>query len=197
MSENLAPTLARISEALTTIRAALDRIERNQSDPEEIRQAVADITASWVLISQIAEVLTVARDELLTFRAWREARMSGPELKDAIEDLLFVSKQLGSILEGYRSDLLALRGEVRRLSALQDVALSQLPTDEHPSHMPEDVRAVLDARRNGRQRLNTILVAVLAARQLGQSPPDVADELRALAASDAQTVAAIERAVGG
>lgn len=196
MSENLAPHLAAIIEALTALRAATGRIERNQSDPEEIRQALSDIASSWVLIGQMAEVLRLARDELLTFRAWREDRMSGPELKDQLESLGFVTRQIGGALQSYRDDILLMRADIRRLSAQQEVALSQLATDEEPSRVPDDVRAVLHARRSSRQRLNMILVAVLGARHMQEEPPDLTDELRALSAADGATVAAIERLVG-
>lgn len=197
MSENLAPHLARISEGITALKAAMGRVERNQSDPEEVRQALNDIASSWVLIGQMAEVLRVANAELQIFRTWREARMSGPELKEQLENLGFVTEQLSSILQGYRTDLLQMRQDIRRLAALQDIALSQLPTDEEPSRIPDDLRDVLAARRTGRQRMNAILIAVLAARQLGESPPDLRDELHALAAADSATVAALEKAVGG
>lgn len=196
MSENLAPVLARISEQLQALRASSDRIERNQSDPEEVRQALSDVAGTYSLIGQMAEVLRVANTELQTFREWREARMSGPELKEQLNNLGFVTQQLSSILQGYRSDLLQLRGEIRRLAALQDIALSQLPTDEEPHTIPDDVRAVLSARRTGRQRMNAILIAILAARQLNERPPDLRDELHALAAADSATLAALTRALG-
>lgn len=195
MAENLAPLLARISEQLVEVRAACGQIERNQSDPEDVTQALSDIAGSYSLIAQMAEVLNVARNELLIFREWREARMSGPELKEQLTNLQFVITQLTGILQGQASNQIQMRSDIRRLAALQDVALSQMPTDEEPSRVPDDVREVLIARRTSRQRMNAILIALLAARHLNEAPPDLSDELHALAAADSATLAALERAV--
>jgi len=113
----------------------------------------------------------------------------------AIEEALDNVDQVVPVLNGTRSDLVALRGEIRRLSAQQEVALSQLATDEEPSRVAQDVRDVLRARRNSRQRLNMILVTVLGARHMQEELPDLSDELHAFAAADAQTLAALGRIV--
>lgn len=126
MSENLAPVLARISTGVAELRAACERIERNQSDPAEVRQALSDVASGYSLITQMAEVLIVARNELLAFREWREARMSGPELRDQLEQLLFATEQLASISQGWRDDLLLMRSDIRRLATACEAMLAAL-----------------------------------------------------------------------
>ena len=131
MSEQpYAGTLARIADAQQQILAALDRIERNQHDPEEIRQAVADITASYVLITQMAELASVQRTQILEIVTWMRERITGEEQKRMLghaENLAFLTNQIAPILQGVRDDLVLLRSDVRELRSAIELAGGQMP----------------------------------------------------------------------
>ena len=126
MSEsNLAPRFAQISERLMEIRAALDRIERNQSDPEEIRQALNDIAANYVLTTQLAELAGIQRGQILEVVTWMRQRMSGDALQQQFEDVLFQTRQLVSIIQGWRDDEVLMRADIRALRGVIEAVLAR------------------------------------------------------------------------
>lgn len=115
MTENAAPLLARMAEGIAALRAAVDRIERNQSDPEEINQALSDIASSYSMITQLAEVAGVQRTQILEIAEWVKERMGADELRTQFDDQLFVTKQLISIMQGTRVDIVQMRATLLRL----------------------------------------------------------------------------------
>lgn len=147
MSENHAAHLARINESLTNVRAALDRIERSLSDPEEVRQALSDIAG-------------IQRGQILEIVEWMRDRISGAEQKEQKEqtgNLAFVVGQIGPILQGTRDDIVLMRKDLRELRAAIELAVGQLPT-QPTAPPPETATGLADngaqpkARRGARQK---------------------------------------------
>lgn len=120
--QNLAPVLARLSEQVAALHTIVSRIERNQSDPEETRQALSDVAGGYALLTQLAEVAGVQRTQILELTTTLSNRVPGDELRAALHDELFTTKQLTSIMQGTRDDLVLLRADVRRLAALLEQA---------------------------------------------------------------------------
>ncbi len=129
MSENVAPLLARLVESVTALRVVADRIERVQSDPAEINQALNDIAAGYSLIVQLAEVAGVQRTQLLELTTALTNRVPGDELRGALHDLLFTTKQLASISQAWRDDILLMRQDIRRLATACEAVLTRLESD--------------------------------------------------------------------
>lgn len=132
MSENNAAHLARISETLLSMHAALDRIERSQSDPEEMRQALSDIASGYALITQLAEVATVQRTAILEIVEWMRERISGAEQREQVEEaeyMALVVRQISSTLQGTRDDIVLMRKDLRELRAAIELAVGQQPAD--------------------------------------------------------------------
>lgn len=147
MSENLAPQLVTIREGVAALRAACDRIERNQSDPEETRQALSDIAAGYGLIVQLAEVAGVQRGQIHDLVTALSNRVPGDELRSAFDDVFFQTKQLIGIMQGTRDDLVLMRSDLRRLAALLEQTLRARAEDEEAWGGLERRNSIADRRR--------------------------------------------------
>ena len=115
-----------IIQALQRIEAALAQLV----PPADVRAHFAGSEATAEQVDALATQGPVQGAQLDAITAWIAARMSGDQLQFNFDDLVFVTRQLTSINEGWRSDLLSMRGEIRRLSALCEQALRARVEDE-------------------------------------------------------------------
>jgi len=114
------------AERLTKIEATLTRIERALQThvPGTAERAhIAESTATADQVDTLSDALPLQGKQLDAIVLWMHDRMSGDQLQFSFDDLAFVTKQLASISEGWRGDLLAMRGEVRRLAGVCEQAL--------------------------------------------------------------------------
>lgn len=121
---------ADIAERLILIEERLNAIEKLLSarvPPNEVRTHIEDNMAT--------------ADQVDTIVGWLGERMSGDQLQFHFDDLIFLTRQLTSILQDWRTDLLLMRSDVRRLAAL-----SEQTAKAHA----EDDEAWLRARRDRR-----------------------------------------------
>jgi hypothetical protein len=120
---DIAERLSRIEDALAQIALALARTVPPADVRESMDQATEHIdavaTAAPPRDAQIAEII-----------AWMHARMSSSELQAQFDDQYYTSKQLISIMQGTRTDLVEMRGDIRRLAALLEQSLRGRVEDE-------------------------------------------------------------------
>ncbi len=110
-NEELIRYLAKIEIHLQAIEARLAALV----PARDIRAAMSEATEHN---AAMAEATPLAAAQLDTIVAWLHDRMTGDQLQFQFDDILFVTKQLASISEGWRSDIVQMRSEIRRLAAL-------------------------------------------------------------------------------
>jgi hypothetical protein len=117
-NDELVQSLRAIESRLQTIDTRL----QSMVSPRDVRAAMIEATEHATATAESGAVEGAQLDAIV---AWVDDRMTGDQLQFSFDDLSFVTKQLASISEGWRTDLLAMRGDVRRLVALCEQALAR------------------------------------------------------------------------
>jgi len=112
-----------LAQYLTAIEQRLGVIEERLGALVPPRDVRASMDSASEHQAAMAESTPIQVAQLDTIVAWLHDRMSGDQLQFQFDDILFVTKQLASISEGWRTDLLSMRGDVRRLVKLCEQAL--------------------------------------------------------------------------
>lgn len=117
-------------QLLRSIAAALARVERQLSSvvpPNEVRAAIGDATEH---IADVADTTEIHSPQLREMIQWMHERMSGEDLSRSFENQDIIVRQLISIMQGTRDDIVLLRADFRRLSALLEQTLHVRVEDE-------------------------------------------------------------------
>ena len=126
----IANRLEQIEKHLATIADALSRTV----PPADVRASMAESTEhiadATVHMVDAARSVPLRDAQISEIVQWMHARMSGQELEQQFDDLLFATQQLTSISEQWRTDLLQMRADIRRLAALCEQVLRARVDDE-------------------------------------------------------------------
>lgn len=112
----------------------------------EERQHITDSAISAEQIDALAKDAPIAAEQLAAIVGALGGRMTDAELRDALENTLFITQQLSGIMQGTRTDIVQMRGTLLRLSALLDQVLRARVADE------EWEQGKGDRRREGERR---------------------------------------------
>lgn len=112
----------------------------------EERQHITDSMTTAEQIDELAKDAPIAAEQLASIVTTLGGRMTDTELRDALENTLFITQQLSGIMQGTRTDIVQMRGTLLRLSALLDQVLRARVADE------EWEKSGGDRRREGERR---------------------------------------------
>lgn len=134
-------------ELLNRIAGQLTRIESHLAGvvpPGEVRHAMGEATEH---IADVADTTSVQSPQLLEMIQWMHQRMPADELQKQFDEQFFIAKQLISIMQGTRTDIVELRGDFRRLAALLEQTLRLRVEDDERGWSGEERRNIADRRR--------------------------------------------------
>lgn len=132
------------AERLAAIEATLTRIERAiqthvPAADERAHIAEAETTAGQV--STLAGASPIQGQQLDAIVTTLDAQLPAVELRDKLQNELFFVRQLISVMQGTRDDVVAMRVTLRGLSALLEQVLQARVADEEWEQRGIDRRA--------------------------------------------------------
>lgn len=146
-----------IADRLDQLAAQLSRIETRLAavvPPRDVRASMAEATEHIADMTEYADATQAAvplRDaQIDAIIDWIHARMSGDELRIQFEDQEFVTRQLISIMQGTRTDIVEMRSTLRQLTSRLEQTLHARVVDEEAWNGAVERRnSIADRRRAG------------------------------------------------
>lgn len=141
-----------IAARLDLIEASQNRIELALSllvPPADERSHIADATATADQIDGLAAAAPLQAAQLSGIVSTLGDKLSDDELRDALENTLFITQQLSGIMQGTRADIVQMRATLLRLSALLEQVLRVRVEDDERGEGKAERRRIEDRRRAG------------------------------------------------
>lgn len=142
---------ARLGEMDTRL-ATIAELLQARVPPPLIRAAIEEGAEAAERVGDLADAAPLQAEQLTEIVRWLRARMSGDALQAQLHDLLFATQQLTSVSEQWRTDLLQMRTDIRRLAGLCEQVLRSRVDDEENGIMwragePDRRNSIADRRR--------------------------------------------------
>jgi hypothetical protein len=110
--------------------SAIEALIEARVPPHEIRTAIEEGGATAESVHELAEAAPQVTQQLADIAAVVGAQMTDSELREELGSALFVTQQLISIMQGTRTEIVEMRGTLRRLAALLEQSLRARVDDE-------------------------------------------------------------------
>jgi hypothetical protein len=115
---------------LDTRMAQIAELLQARVPPRDVRAHISESGETASLVADLSDAVPQQSEQLTEIVGWIHARMSGAELEDQLANLDIIVRQLISIMQGTRDDIVLLRGDFRRLAALCEQMLRARIDDE-------------------------------------------------------------------
>lgn len=121
------------TQQLTSITESLARIEAALAarvPVADVKRAIEDTSATAEVAQQLSQVAPVVAAQLDSIVTTLDAQMTDDELRGELRNTLSYIRQFTPIMQGTRDDIVLLRADFRRLSALLEQTLHVRIEDE-------------------------------------------------------------------
>lgn len=140
-----AARLVLIEESLARVEAVLALLVL----PFEERKHIADSTTTAEQIDALSAAAPLQAQQLVGIVTTLGTRMTDNELRDALENTLFITQQLVTIMQGTRTDIVQMRATLLRQAAVLERVLRARVEDEEWEQGKGDRRRIGERRGVG------------------------------------------------